>query len=83
MGVFGSIDVLLGDITGSAGALTDAFTLPVVFGLSLALAAFQVVITTTMIVVIGFLYNVMTSFTRGLTVILAEDVVVREHDEPN
>ena len=82
MGVFGSIDVLLGDITGSAGALTDTFTLPVVFGLSLALAAFQVVMTTALIVVIGFLYNLMTSFTRGLTVVLAEDVVVHEHNPP-
>jgi hypothetical protein len=78
MGVFGSIDLLLGDITGSAGALTDTLTLPFVFGFSLTMAAFQVVITTALVTLVGFLYNLMTSFTRGLTVTLAEDVVVED-----
>jgi hypothetical protein len=78
MGVFGSIDLLLGDITGTAGALTDAFTLPVVFGLSLTIAAFEVVLTTTLFVLFGFLYNLMATFTRGLTITFAEDVIVSD-----
>lgn len=75
MGVFSSIDALLGDIFGSPGTFTDTFTLPVVILGALVLSAFEVVTTTAFIVLTGFVYNLVVPFTGGLEVTLAEDVL--------
>jgi len=75
MGVFDSLDQLLGDLTGGAGALTSAFTLPVVFGGSIVLALFEIVVTTALVALFGFIYNLTVPFTRGLEITLAEDAI--------
>jgi Transmembrane domain of unknown function (DUF3566) len=75
MGVFSAIDQLLGDLTGGAGALTDTVTLPVVFLSTFVAALFETVVTTALIALFGFIYNLTVPFTRGLQVTLAEDVV--------
>lgn len=82
MGVFSSIDALLGDIFGSPGAFTETFTLPVVILGSFVLAAFEVLTTTAFLVLTGFVYNLVVPFTRGLEVTLAEDVMGDRDDNP-
>lgn len=73
MGVFDSVDQVLGDLTGGAGTLTDTFTLPYVTLISLVAAGFEVIVTTALITVFGLIYNLTVPFTRGLRVTLAED----------
>jgi hypothetical protein len=82
MGVFSSLDQLLGDITGSPGALTETFTLPVVFLVSIVVAAFEVFVTTALFAIGGFIYNLTVPFTRGLEVTLAEDVLPNRSAAP-
>ena len=75
MGVFSSIDQLLGDVTGTAGAFTETFTFPVIFIGSFLLAIFEIVVTTALVTLFGFIYNLTVPYTRGLEVTLAEDVI--------
>jgi hypothetical protein len=74
MGVLDSIDALLGDLTGTDGGFSDTFTLPVVFLGSIMLAGFEIVVTTGLVALFGFIYNLTVPFTRGLQVTLAEDL---------
>lgn len=73
MGVFDSVDAVLGDLTGGAGSISETLTLPVVFGGSIALGAFEVLVTTALVTLFGFIYNLTVPFVRGLKVTLAED----------
>ena len=82
MGVFSSIDALLGDVFGSPGTFTDTFTLPVVILGTLVLAAFEVLVTTAFVVLAGFIYNLVVPFTGGFEVTLAEDVLGDREDAP-
>ena len=74
MGVLDSIDALLGDLTATDGGFSDTFTLPVVFLGSIMLAGFEIVVTTGLVALFGFIYNLTVPFTRGLQVTLAEDL---------
>lgn len=74
MGVLDSIDALLGDLTGTDGGFSETFTLPVVFLGSIMLAGFEIVVTTGLVALFGFIYNLTVPFTRGLQVTLAEDL---------
>ena len=74
MGVFESIDQVLGDLTGGSAGLTETLSFPVVFLLSLAIGLFEIVVTTTLFAVFGYIYNATVPLTRGLEVTLAEDV---------
>ena len=73
MGVFSSVDALLGEITGGAGKLTDTVTLPFVITSSIAAGVFEILVTTALVGIFGFIYNLTVPFTRGLEVTLAED----------
>jgi hypothetical protein len=74
MGVLDSVDALLGDLTGSEGGFSETFTLPVVFLGSIVVAGFEVIVTTALIALFGFIYNLTVPFTRGLELTLAEDL---------
>ena len=75
MGVLSSVDQVLGDLTGGAGTLTETLTLPVVVFGSIGLGAFEVLVTTALVTLFGFIYNLSVPFARGLKVTLAEDRV--------
>lgn len=75
MGVFESIDSVLGDLTGSSAGLTETLTLPFVFGASIGIAIFEIITTTALIALFGFVYNATVAATRGLAFTLAEDQV--------
>ncbi|MEN9693011.1 MAG: hypothetical protein RLZZ330_655 [Actinomycetota bacterium] len=75
MGVFESIDSVLGDLTGSSAGLTETLTLPVVFGASIVIGIFEIITTTTLFALFGFVYNATVPATRGLAFTLAEDQV--------
>jgi hypothetical protein len=75
MGVLSSFDLLLGDLTGTEGALTETFTLPVVFLGSIAIAAFEVLVTTSLFALFGFIYNLTVPFSRGVEFTFAEDLL--------
>ena len=75
MGVFESIDSVLGDLTGSSAGLTETFTLPVVFFSSVVIGIFEIITTTSLFALFGFVYNATVPATSGLAVTLAEDQV--------
>lgn len=75
MGVFESIDSVLGDLTGSSAGLTETLTLPVVFISSIVIGVFEVITTTALFALFGFVYNATVPATSGLAVTLAEDQV--------
>jgi len=75
MGVFESIDSVLGDLTGSSAGLTETFTLPVVFFSSIVIGIFEIITTTSLFALFGFVYNATVPATSGLAVTLAEDQV--------
>lgn len=75
MGVLDSIDALLGDLTGTDGGFSATFTLPVVFVGSIVIAGFEIVVTTGLVALFGFIYNLTVPFTRGLQLTFAEDLV--------
>ncbi|MEY3696611.1 MAG: hypothetical protein RJA41_261 [Actinomycetota bacterium] len=75
MGVFESIDSVLGDLTGSSAGLTETLTLPVVFISSIMIGVFEVITTTALFALFGFVYNATVPATSGLAVTLAEDQV--------
>jgi hypothetical protein len=80
MGVFDAIDQLFGDITGTAGGLTDTFTLPVVFLGSLVTAGFEIVVTTAMAGMFAYIYNLTVPYSQGLEMTLAEEPVEDEDE---
>jgi|LakMenEpi03Aug12_release.lakeMendotaPanAssembly.Ray.scaffolds.fasta_scaffold121814_2 hypothetical protein len=73
MGVFESIDSVLGDLTGSSAGLTETLTLPVVFFTSIVIGIFEIITTTALFALFGFVYNATVPATSGLAVTLAED----------
>jgi hypothetical protein len=75
MGVFESIDSVLGDLTGSSAGLTETLTLPVVFVASIVVGIFEIITTTALFALFGFVYNATVPATSGLAVTLAEDQV--------
>ena len=80
MGVFESIDSVLGDLTGSSAGLTETFTLPVVFFSSIVIGIFEIITTTSLFALFGFVYNATVPATSGLAVTLAEDQVQIESE---
>jgi hypothetical protein len=78
MGVFESIDSVLGDLTGSSAGLTETLTLPVVFFTSIVIGIFEIITTTSLFALFGFVYNATVPATSGLAVTLAEDPVETE-----
>ncbi|MCX6403025.1 MAG: DUF3566 domain-containing protein [Actinobacteria bacterium] len=80
MGVFESIDSVLGDLTGSSAGLTETFTLPVVFFSSVVIGIFEIITTTSLFALFGFVYNATVPATSGLAVTLAEDQVQIESE---
>ena len=80
MGVFESIDSVLGDLTGSSAGLTETFTLPVVFFSSIVIGIFGIITTTSLFALFGFVYNATVPATSGLAVTLAEDQVQIESE---
>ena len=78
MGVFESIDSVLGDLTGSSAGLTETLTLPVVFFTSILIGIFEIITTTSLFALFGFVYNATVPATSGLAVTLAEDPVETE-----
>ena len=80
MGVFESIDSVLGDLTGSSAGLTETFTLPVVFFSSVVIGIFEIITTTSLFALFGFVYNATVPATSGLAVTLAEDQVQMESE---
>jgi hypothetical protein len=78
MGVFESIDSVLGDLTGSSAGLTETLTLPVVFFGSIVVGVFEIITTTALFALFGFVYNATVPATSGLAVTLAEDQVETE-----
>lgn len=78
MGVFESIDSVLGDLTGSSAGLTETLTLPVVFFTSILIGIFEIITTTALFALFGFVYNATVPATSGLAVTLAEDPVETE-----
>ena len=78
MGVFDSIDQLLGDLTGSSAGLTETFSLPVVFVGSIAVAAFEIIVTTALTGLFAFIFNLTVPFSDGLELTLAEDRIERD-----
>lgn len=80
MGVFESIDSVLGDLTGSSAGLTETLTLPVVFIGSIVVGVFEIITTTALFALFGFVYNATVPATSGLAVTLAEDQVETESD---
>ena len=80
MGVFESIDSVLGDLTGSSAGLTETFTLPVVFFSSIVIGIFEIITTTSLFALFGFVYNATIPATSGLAVTLAEDQVQIESE---
>lgn len=75
MGVFESIDSVLGDLTGSSAGLTETLTLPVVFLSSIVVGIFEIITTTSLFALFGFIYNATVPATSGLAVTLAENQV--------
>lgn len=75
MGVFESVDQVLGDLFGSASTLSDALSFPVVLVGSIALGAFEVLVTTMLVALFGYIYNLTVPFTGGLEVTLSQDAV--------
>ena len=73
MGVFESVDQVLGDLFGSASTLSDALSFPVVLAGSIALGAFEVLVTTMLVALFGYIYNLTVPFTGGLEVTLSQD----------
>lgn len=73
MGVFESVDQVLGDLFGSASTLSDALSFPVVLVGSIALGAFEVLVTTMLVALFGYIYNLTVPFTGGLEVTLSQD----------
>ena len=65
MGVLDSIDALLGDLTGTDGGFSETFTLPVVFLGSIMLAGFEIVVTTGLVALFGFIYNLTAPSVSG------------------
>ena len=80
MGVFESIDSVLGDLTGSSAGLTETLTLPVVFLSSIVIGIFEIITTTALFALFGFVYNATVPATSGLAITLAEDLVEIESD---
>lgn len=80
MGVFESIDSVLGDLTGSSAGLTETLTLPVVFLTSIVVGIFEIITTTSLFALFGFVYNATVPVTRGLAITLAEDQVEIESE---
>ena len=74
MGALDSVDALLGDLTGTDGGFSETFTLPVVLLGSVVVAGFEVIVTTALIALFGFIYNLTVPLTRGLELTLAEDL---------
>jgi hypothetical protein len=81
VGVFDAIDQLFGDILGANAGMTETFTLPVVFMGSIVIAGFEIIVTTALVGMFAYIYNLTVPFTGGISVTMAEDQ--DDEDEQN
>lgn len=75
-GVFSAVNRSVDDIAGTSTSTFDFLALVSfgrIMGLSLLLAAVEVVLVSAMATLFAFLYNLTVGFTRGLEVTLTED----------
>lgn len=74
-GVFEAINKTVNDVAGSSTSfdLMELISFGRVFGYSLVLAAFEVVMTSALATLVAAIYNVTSGFTGGFEVTLSED----------
>lgn len=74
-GVFEAINKTVNDVAGSSTSfdVMELISFGRVFGYSLVLAAFEVVMTSALATLIAAIYNVTSGFTGGFEVTLSED----------